>query len=43
MRSVDEIELLLDQIEYCIANDLEDQDLDFKEWESRSFNDNVKK
>ncbi|MHA6261440.1 ATP-binding protein [Sporosarcina sp. CAU 1771] len=43
MRSVEEIEKLLDQLEDCIADDLEAQDLDFKEWNERSFDDNIKK
>ncbi|WP_100401527.1 RNA-binding domain-containing protein [Bacillus sp. FJAT-42315] len=42
MRSVEEIEKLLDQLEDCIADDLEAQDLDFKEWTDRSFGDNIK-
>lgn len=41
LRSVNEIEELLDQLEHGIADDLETQDLDFKEWTSRSFDDNV--
>lgn len=42
MRSVNEIESLLDQLEHCIADDLESQYLDFKEWKKRSFDDSVK-
>lgn len=42
MRSIIDIELLLDKLEDCIADDLEAQDLDFKEWNDRSFDDNVK-
>ena len=40
MRTVREIEALLDELERCCANDLEGQDLDFKEWSEdgkRSF------
>lgn len=43
LRSVNEIEKLLDQLEHGIADDLEAQDLDFKEWTTRSFDDNVKR
>ncbi|GAA0434984.1 hypothetical protein GCM10008983_09460 [Lentibacillus halophilus] len=42
MRSVEDIEELLEQLEKYTADELEAQDLDFKEWISRSFNDNVK-
>lgn len=34
---------MLDILDYNIADDLEAQDLDFKEWNSRSFNDNMEK
>lgn len=40
MRTVREIEELLERLEDCVADDLEDQDLDFKEWSGegkRSF------
>jgi|AntDeeMinimDraft_4_1070355.scaffolds.fasta_scaffold00809_3 ATP-dependent DNA helicase RecG len=36
MRSHREIEALLDELESCIADDLEDQDLDFKQWNTKS-------
>ena len=40
MRTVREIEELLERLDHCVADDLEDQDLDFKEWSGegkRSF------
>lgn len=43
MRSRFEILELLDQLESCIADDLEGQDLDFKEWDSASRDKAVKK
>lgn len=43
MRAIEEIVGLLDELENCIADDLEADDLDFKEWNERSFDDNVKK
>jgi len=43
MRSRLEILELLDQLESCIADDLEGQDLDFKEWDSASRDKAVKK
>lgn len=39
MRSVSEIRELLDEMNNRPAEDLEDQDLEFKEWKSRSVND----
>lgn len=39
MRKIEEIEALLDELENRIADELEDQDLDFKEWNTRSLND----
>ncbi len=36
MRSVEDIKDLLNELEFHVADDLEDQDLDFKEWNSQS-------
>lgn len=41
MRSSQDIEELLAELEHSPANDLEDQDLDFKEWNLRSMADSV--
>lgn len=41
MRSLAEINHLLDELNTRTADDLEDQDLDFKEWNRRSLNDAV--
>ena len=42
MRSADEILILLDRLgEGCVADDLEDQDLDFKRWIESSMDDAV--
>jgi ATP-dependent DNA helicase RecG len=41
MRSLAEINYLLDELDTRTADDLEDQDLDFKEWNRRSLNDAV--
>jgi ATP-dependent DNA helicase RecG len=41
MRSVKEIQSLLDELENQPAHTLEDQDLDFKEWITRSIADSV--
>lgn len=41
MRSLSEIQELLDELETSSANQLEDQDLDFKEWSFRSMADSV--
>ena len=41
MRSVSEIQSLLEELEQQPANALEDQDLDFKEWIPRSMKDSV--
>ncbi len=35
MRDIDDIRVLLDSLEHCTADSLEDQDLDFKEWSAR--------
>lgn len=42
MRTLSQIPPLLDELKHCIADDLEDQDLDFKEWPKRSMADGVK-
>jgi ATP-dependent DNA helicase RecG len=42
MRTVEQIESLLDELDSCIADDLEDQDLDFKRWDEKSMNQSVK-
>ena len=42
MISKDEISRLLDKLETNIADDLESQQLDFKQWITRSFDDNIK-
>lgn len=39
MRSLDDIRLLLDELDCKPADELEDQDLDFKEWKGRSQKD----
>ena len=39
MRTPDEVSLLLDDLDVVPADELEDQDLDFKEWIMRSRND----
>lgn len=41
MRTAAEITQLLDELDHCIADDLEDQDLDFKQWPENSRNDAV--
>lgn len=42
MRNLSEIRSLLDELEHQPADALEDQDLDFKEWNSRSMADAVR-
>lgn len=42
MRSADQIFELLERLDYSVADELEDQDLDFKEWNARSMDDSVK-
>lgn len=43
MKTTSEIMSLLDELDNGkIADDLERQDLDFKEWIQRSFDDNIK-
>ena len=41
MRTPDEVGLLLDDLNTVTADDLEDQDFDFKEWIARSRNDAI--
>ena len=41
MRTVREIEDLLPELDRCIADDLEDQDLDFKEWDEHSLETSI--
>ncbi len=41
MRTVSEVGMLLHRLDEVCADDLEDQDLDFKEWNSRSMADAV--
>lgn len=36
MRTLANIEELLPELDHCIADDLEDQDLDFKQWDTKS-------
>lgn len=43
MRSSREVESLLDELEHGIADDLEDQDLDFKQWDTKSRDKAVQK
>ncbi len=42
MRSISEITAFLTEFDHCIADDLEDQDLDFKQWDTQSRNIAVK-
>ena len=42
MRTAANIKTLLPELDHCIADDLEDQDLDFKQWELKSRDDAVK-
>jgi ATP-dependent DNA helicase RecG len=42
MRTTEQILELLPQLDQVVADDLEDQDLDFKEWNTRSTDDAVK-
>lgn len=42
MRSQADIEAMLQELEDCTADDLEDQDLDFKQWDQHSRDDAVK-
>ena len=36
MRTISDIEILLAELDHCVADDLEGQDLEFKQWDSRS-------
>jgi len=42
MRTQQEISTLLDELDHCIADDLEDQDLDFKQWDGKSMDKAVR-
>ncbi len=42
MRSCHEVRILLDELNHCIADELEDQDLDFKQWDIKSLDKAVK-
>lgn len=42
MRTARDIVELLPELEHCVADDLEDQDLDFKQWDARSRDKAVK-
>ncbi len=42
MRTIAQIKELLLELEHCIADDLEDQDLDFKQWDTQSRDKAVK-
>jgi len=41
MRNVDQIAALLPELDHCIADELEDQDLDFKQWDTQSRDKSV--
>lgn len=43
MKNKNEIIELMYKLDECIADDLEAQDLDFKQWNNRSIEDNIKK
>ncbi len=42
MRTLQDITELLNELEYRIADELEDQDLDFKQWDTKSMDKSVK-
>jgi ribonuclease R len=42
MRTLTNIEELLPELDHCIADELEDQDLDFKQWDTKSRDKAVK-
>ncbi len=42
MRTTADIESLLTELDHCVADDLEDQDLDFKKWGTRNRKSAVK-
>ncbi len=37
MRTIQQIELLLSELDHVVADELEDQDLDFKQWDGKSM------
>lgn len=41
MRTLQQIETYLSELDHCIADDLEDQDLDFKQWDVHSMDKSV--
>ncbi|MDP2990543.1 MAG: ATP-binding protein [Kiritimatiellota bacterium] len=41
MRTIKQVEELLPELDHCAADDLEDQDLDFKRWDTRSMDKSV--
>jgi len=41
MRTIQQIEELLAGLDHCIADELEDQDLDFKQWDGKSMDKSV--
>ena len=41
MRTSQQIEAYLVELDHCIADDLEDQDLDFKQWDVKSMDHSV--
>jgi|LGVE01.1.fsa_nt_gb ATP-dependent DNA helicase RecG len=41
MKTIHDIQLFLEKLDIQSADSLEDQDLDFKEWNIRSMNDSV--
>jgi ATP-dependent DNA helicase RecG len=42
MRTIAEIRELLEKLDNCVADDLEDQELDFKQWDSQSLKNSLK-
>jgi len=43
MKSINDIMQLIGRLDQYIADDFEDQDLDFKQWSTRSIEDNINK
>lgn len=41
MKNVQQIAALLPELDRCIADELEDQDLDFKQWDGKSMDKSV--
>lgn len=41
MKTVQQIEQLLSELDHCVADELEDQDLDFKQWDGKSMDKSV--